>query len=79
LQPKLACFAIQRLTRELAGYCIDRRCDTGGTNNFVLTLTNLAGESKLAAWAMSEPRDVRRGPKLKLELGAMTQYISPFH
>lgn len=50
LKPKPAYIAIQTFTRELSGYRISRRYDTGNTNDFVLVLTNASGETKLAAW-----------------------------
>jgi hypothetical protein len=50
LTPKPAYIAIQTLTRELSGYRISSRYDTGDTNDFVLILKNTKGETKLAAW-----------------------------
>jgi hypothetical protein len=50
LTPKPACLAIQTLTRELAGCRLDRRLDTGNTNDFVLLFRRNGGEVKLAAW-----------------------------
>ena len=47
--------AMQTLTRELSGYQITRRYDTGNTNDFVLMLTNRSGESRLAAWTLVDP------------------------
>ena len=50
LTPKPACLAIQTMTRELAGCRLDRRLDTGNTNDFVLLFRRNGGEAKLAAW-----------------------------
>lgn len=76
LTPKPAYFSIQTLTRELSGYNIAQRYDTGDTNDFVLMLTNAAGATKLAAWTLGTPHNV---PflKLKLELEPMPKYVSP--
>jgi len=54
LTPKPAYFAIKTLTRELAGFAIRNRLPTGGTNDFVLVLTNAIGGTKLAAWTLGE-------------------------
>jgi hypothetical protein len=58
LTPKPAYIAIQTLTRELSGYRISGRYDTGNTNDFVLVLTNANGETKLAAWTSATPHPV---------------------
>lgn len=58
LEPKPAYAAVQTLTRELSGYRISRRFDTGNTNDFVLVLMNSMNETKLAAWTLGEPRSV---------------------
>ena len=58
LKPKPAYLAMQTLTRELSGYRITRRYDTGNKNDFVLVLTNRSGASKLAAWTMVMPHTV---------------------
>jgi len=50
LEPKPAYRAAQTLTRELSGYRVARRIETGSTNDFVLALTNRTGATKLAAW-----------------------------
>jgi polysaccharide biosynthesis protein PslG len=76
LTPKPSYFAIQTLTRELSGYHIVRRYDTGNTADFVLVLTNPAGATKLAAWTTGKPQSVMFGSKLKLQLDAMPKYVS---
>lgn len=58
LTPKPAYKAIQILTRELAGYRLDRRLDTGNTNDFVLVFSKDEQPSKLAAWTMAKPNQV---------------------
>ncbi|MCL4786491.1 MAG: cellulase family glycosylhydrolase [Verrucomicrobia bacterium] len=58
LKPKPAYLAIQTLTRELNGYRIARRQDTGSASDFVLVLTNAAGETKLAAWTLGEAKEI---------------------
>ena len=57
--------AMQTLTRELSGYRITRRYDTGNKNDFVLVLTNRSGAGKLAAWTMGKPHTVRLDFKVK--------------
>ncbi len=58
LKPKPAYLAIQTLTRELNGYRIARRQDTGSASDFVLVLTHVAGETKLAAWTLGEAKEI---------------------
>ena len=54
LTPKPAYVAIKTLTHELAGFVIRNRLPAEGTNDFVLVLTNAAGETRLAAWTLGE-------------------------
>ena len=58
LTPKPAYFAIKTLTRELAGFAIRNRLPAGGTNDFVLVLTNAVGGTKLAAWTLGAPHAI---------------------
>jgi hypothetical protein len=58
LKPKPAYVAIQTLTRELNGFGIVQRHNTGNAKDFVLVLTNGAGEIKLAAWTLGEAHEV---------------------
>src|SRR6185295_15363371 len=58
LKPKPAYTAIHTLTRELSGYRIARRHETGNEKDFVLVLTNGSGNSKLAAWTMGDSHSV---------------------
>jgi hypothetical protein len=58
LEPKPAYRAARTLTRELTGYRINRRLDTGRDREFVLLLTDAAGHRKLAGWTTAEPRAV---------------------
>ncbi|MGH7979797.1 MAG: cellulase family glycosylhydrolase [Limisphaerales bacterium] len=55
LKPKPAYIAIQTLTRELSGYRISGRYDTGAATDCALVLTNTDGEIKLAAWTLGKP------------------------
>lgn len=65
LKPKPAYVALQTLTRELSGYRIEKRLVEGGTNDFVLLLSNGA-DRKLAAWTAGEAHTVTiGGMKLK--------------
>jgi polysaccharide biosynthesis protein PslG len=48
--------AVQTLTRELSGYRIARRLDTGHPDSWLLLCVNTNGDQKLAAWTTSEPR-----------------------
>ena len=75
LMPKPAYLAIQTMTRELSGYRIAQRYETGNTNDFVLVLTNAAGQRKLAAWTLKKPRSVEFNSRLHLDLTAMPQYV----
>jgi hypothetical protein len=57
LEPKPAYIALQSMTRELAGFHIERHCATGNTNDFVLELTD--GKSrKLAAWTVADAHTI---------------------
>jgi len=58
LIPKPAYTAMKTLTRELAGFGIGSRYPTASPNDFILVLTNAAGETRLAAWTMVEPHPV---------------------
>jgi hypothetical protein len=79
LQPKPAYLAIQKLTQELSGYRIAFRRDTGNTNDFVLSLTNNLGNTKLAAWTTVAPHTVTLDSQLNLQLDGTPKYISPGH
>lgn len=57
LAPKPAFAAIQTLTRLLAGCRLDRRIDTGNTNDFVLLFRG-KHQSKLAAWTTGAAGEV---------------------
>ena len=58
LEPKPAYVSIQTLTRELAGYRVSGRYETGNPNDFVLVLTNDASDTKLAGWTLAAPHQV---------------------
>ena len=58
LKLKPAYIAIQTLTRELSGYHIVHRHETGKTDDFVLVLTNAQEETKLAAWTLGDSHAV---------------------
>ncbi len=67
---------MQTLARELSGYRIASRRDTGDTNDFVLVLTNGVGATKLAAWTTGAPHNVTLDTKLTTQLEVMPKYIS---
>jgi hypothetical protein len=54
LRPKPAYTALQNLTRSLSGCSLARRVDTTNAADFLLVLTNRAGDVKLAAWTTGE-------------------------
>ena len=58
LKPKPAYTAIQTMTRELGGYRMMRRHETGNEKDFVLILTGAKEDSKLAAWTTGEPHSI---------------------
>jgi hypothetical protein len=58
LEPKPAYVSMQTLTRELSGYRVRGRYETGNSNDFVLVLTNAASETKLAGWTLAAPHQV---------------------
>jgi hypothetical protein len=58
LRPKPGYVAIQTLTRELSGYRIASRRNTGNKKDFVLILKNTIGETKLAVWTVGKPHAV---------------------
>lgn len=74
LTPKPAYLAIKTMSRELSGCQIARRYDTGNTNDFVLVLTNGAGESKLAAWTVKKPHRIVYSNH-NLDLRLTPQYV----
>lgn len=75
LNPKPAYLAIQTLTRELSGYRIAGRRDTGNPNDFVLVLTNNPGETKLAAWTTGAPHPIALASTGQVQLDAIPKYI----
>ena len=58
LTPKPAYAAIQALTHELAGGRLERRFDTGNTNDFVLIFRDRRRQTKLAAWTIGAAHQV---------------------
>ena len=58
LKPKPAYVALQTLTRELSGFGIAHRHETGDPKEYVLVLTNALAETKLAAWTLGDPHAV---------------------
>jgi len=77
LSPKPAYIALQEMTRELAGYKIQRRLDSYGEKDFVLLLTKPHAPDKIAAWTTGEPHAIQlTEKKMDLELGAMPKYIN---
>jgi polysaccharide biosynthesis protein PslG len=58
LKPKPAYVAVQTLTKELAGYKVDRRLPTESDKDYILLCTNAQGNQKLAAWTLSPSNSV---------------------
>jgi len=58
LTPKPAYVAVWVFSRELAGFRLLARLDTGREEDFVLALSDAAGRTKLAAWTTAEPHAV---------------------
>lgn len=75
LSPKPAYKSIQQLTRELSGYRLRQRLMTTNDSDFVLSFTNSAGKSKLAAWTLAAPHRIAVNSKQKIELDAVPKYI----
>jgi hypothetical protein len=55
LKPKPAYLAVQKLTRELAGYHVEQRVPASDASDFVLLFVNAVGERKLAVWTTEAP------------------------
>jgi hypothetical protein len=66
LAPKPAYVAVQTMTRELAGYRIERRIALADEKDYALLLVNSAGKQKLATWTMGDPHQVA------LEIGGLS-------
>lgn len=65
LTPKPAYLAIQKMTRELAGYRIVRRLEVPDHDDYVLLFSGAnRGESKLAAWTLGAPHSVELDKRL---------------
>lgn len=58
LEPKPAYVALQTMTRELTGFRVKNRFDTGNSNDFLLVLTNAKGARKLTAWTLGDTHKV---------------------
>lgn len=58
-RPKPAYEAVRVMTRELSGYRVARRIETGSPAAFVLLLVDPAGHQKLAAWSLAGERSAR--------------------
>lgn len=58
LQLKPAYTAVQTLTRELAGYRLARRWETGDPQDYVLAFTNAIGVQRIVAWTASVPHSL---------------------
>jgi hypothetical protein len=69
LQPKPAYLALQTLTRELAGYRIEKRSATLSPDDFVLVLSHAKAGQKLAAWTNGKPHPIA----VKIAPGATAQ------
>jgi hypothetical protein len=76
LQPKPAYLSIQNLIRELAGYHIAYRGDTGDTNDFMLIFTNSLGKTKLAVWTTRKPFSIPLDSQITTNLDAIPKYIA---
>jgi hypothetical protein len=78
LQPKPAYDALRQMTRELDGFALRQRVETGDEKDFVLLFARKGGR-KIAAWTLAPPHTVRLAPKwpeISLELGPMPQYVA---
>lgn len=58
LQPRLAYHALRTLARELGGFSLARRHDTGRDTDYALVFTNAVGQTKLAVWTTEAEREV---------------------
>ena len=83
LTPKPAYLALQTMTRELAGYKIERRIDDYGKKDFVLLLSKRHSSLKVAAWTLGEPHSVHltanhRGAnpeEIAVDLSPLPKYV----
>jgi hypothetical protein len=76
LQPKPAYMSIQTMTRELSGYHIVRRIDTGNDKDFVVLCANANGAQKVAAWTLTEAHPAKiEAPNLSLTLEQKPTYV----
>lgn len=72
LKLKPAYTALQKMTRELNGFRIERRLDAGNSNDFVLLLSNSSAAKALAAWtAEAAPHDLSLGLPNELATAAL--------
>jgi len=85
LKPKPAYLALQKLTRELSGFRVERLWPTERKDDFVLLCVNQSGAKKLAVWTAGEPHTISISPPensragkslLELELRPMPKYFS---
>ncbi len=74
MTPKPAYQAVQAISRELSGYSASRRYNTGNTNDFVLVMTNNAGQTKLAAWTAGKAHSIQFGSNGYIRLTQTPQY-----
>ncbi len=78
LTPKPAYKAIQAFTKELSGFCVERRVPTASETDFVLVCKDSAGKRKLVAWTAGETHAVRvkvlENSDLELQLAPMPIY-----
>ncbi len=83
LTPKPAYLALQTMTRELAGYKIERRIDNYGKKDFVLLFSKRHAPGKIVSWTSVEPHPVPlpvkhrvgKPEEIVLELGPLPQYV----
>lgn len=64
LRPKPAYQAIQTVTRQLAGFRIQKRLDLGSAKDWALVWVNLKGQRKLSAWTTSDPHPCKLEPAM---------------
>ena len=90
LTPKPAYLAIQKMTRELGGFCIVRRLELASQDDYALLCAGPnKGQYKLVAWTMGQPHSLKLesaalAPELEgagarpidLELTASPQYLA---
>jgi hypothetical protein len=79
LKPKPSYLAIQKLTRELSGFHLEKRIPLPGDKDHALLFKNDAGKAKIAAWTLAAPHEVKvplAAKDVSLNLTADPQYFA---